>query len=68
MNEGEIRQLALLYSLIADMHATLVEVEGMKAENQQRAHLGQSMAYDDESFFQSSRNLQLTAAKMKEQI
>ena len=28
----------------------LIEMEGMKAENMQRAHLGQSMAYSDTSF------------------
>ena len=31
--------------------AALIEAMGMQAENMQRSHLGQSMAYNDEAFF-----------------
>jgi hypothetical protein len=68
MNEGEIRMQAQLFSLIADMYATVAEVEGMKAENAQRQICGESMAYIDHDFFTSSRALQLIAARIKEEI
>lgn len=33
-----------------ELQALITEREGMIAENQQREHLGNSMAYDDDSF------------------
>ena len=34
----------------ASIARALIKMEGMKAENMQRGHLGQSMAYTDDSF------------------
>ena len=50
MNEYDIRRLAAILAIQAD-------VEGMKAENMQREHLGQSMAYTDDDFHAMSEIL-----------
>ena len=50
MNEAEIRIDAQKYGLVASMFAINAIVQGMIAENNQRQALGQSMAYQYESF------------------
>lgn len=38
-------------SILAKIYAEVATIEGMKAENIVREHLGQSVAYVDEDFF-----------------
>lgn len=47
----DIKRLALIYSIQA-------EVEGMKAENENRKQRGESMTYSDEDFNSKSQELQ----------
>ena len=47
MNAYQAKEFIYAYGMII---ATLVEVEAMRAENMQRQHLGQSMAYTDKDF------------------
>ena len=68
MEEGEIRQLAALQALIADMLAINANVEGMKAENLLREHRGESTAYTDLSFFKRSEELTAIANRMRLEI
>ena len=44
--------------------AIMVEVEGMKAENADRADKGHSIAYDDCSFHEKSKELSVIANEM----
>lgn len=43
-------QAAVIVYLNAQTAMMMVEMEGMKAENQQRAFCGQPMTYDDREF------------------
>ena len=43
----KLQNIAYVNSQIA---SALIELESMKAENMQREHLGQSMAWDESSF------------------
>jgi len=44
------RRLLIAAQLQADAAAALIKAMGMVAENKQREHLGQSMAYVDQDF------------------
>lgn len=68
MTEGEIRQLAQMYALVAEIEARKCDIEGMKAENMQRSLLGQSMAYDDLAFEEVSQRLMMIAKELRESI
>lgn len=41
------------------------EILGMDAENRQRIHSGQPIAYNDENFFNAARSLSIIAGQMK---
>jgi hypothetical protein len=47
-----------LLDIRLQMEMLISEREGMIAENMQRAHLGQSMAYTDDNFQINANNLQ----------
>jgi len=50
MTEGEIRQLAVMYALVADMEALKTERDGMTAGNLCRAAVNESPAYSASDF------------------
>ena len=58
MNEGEIRQAAMMYGLVAKMNALMAGIEAMKAENNLREIQGFSPAYGFQEFEQMKENLQ----------
>jgi len=68
MHEGEIRQLAQLFALQADMHAVSARVEAMKALNVERADRGLAQAYGEDAFEEASRELSAIAYAMRTQI
>ena len=64
MNEGEIRQAALMYALIADMEAIKARVEGMKAYN----NSGFDNSYAEETFENYTCELEQIAKRLREEI
>ena len=52
---------AKLLEIQCRMHAVNAEVEGMKATNCQRAFIGCSMAYEDDSFIERAKELHALA-------
>ena len=50
MNEGEVRQLALMNSIMLESEAIKAGIQGMIAENKSRELCGQSLAYTDNDF------------------
>jgi hypothetical protein len=58
MNEGEIRQAAMMYGLVAEMNALLAGMEAMKAENSLREVQGFSPAYGFREFENMRKNLE----------
>ena len=61
MNEYDIRRLALILAVQAD-------IEGMKAENLTRAQRRESLAYPDSEFMMKSEELRNLAASHNEQL
>ena len=61
MNEYDVKRLALVLSIQA-------EIEGMKAENMQRALMGESMAYREGDFEYRAEVLRVLALKHNEQL
>ena len=61
MNEYDVKRLALVLSIQA-------EIEGMKAENMQRASMGESMAYIEGDFEYRAEELRVLASKHNEQL
>ena len=68
MDEGVVRQLAQLQSLIANMNAIMVEVEGMKIANAIRLNDGYSPAYNDGHFDQKREDLDIISHRMRNEI
>lgn len=52
-------------ALIVDKQVIAIEVQGMKFENEQRIHLGQSMAYQEDAFGIKAKELSLVAGKLR---
>jgi len=68
MNEGDVRQMARLAALQAEMNAELVYVEGMKATNTERLGNGLSVAYTMNEFHACSARLQEIADQIRKEI
>jgi len=68
MGEAEIRMLAEMNALTTEIAAINLKAEGMRAENAQRMHLEQSMAYTDDDFMEVSRDLILMAERLRVEI
>ena len=68
MNEGEIRQLAQLAALSAEMYAVNAGIEGMKAANEDCKTRGDGMACDQSMFDAAAKDLEDIAARMREEI
>jgi hypothetical protein len=60
-NFYDVKRLALILAVQA-------EIEGMKAENMQRQHLEQSMAYTDSDFVDKANDLRNLAYAHNEQL
>jgi hypothetical protein len=58
MNEGEIRQAAMMYGLVAEMNALMAGIEAMKAENKLREIQGYSPTYGFKEFEDTRKNLE----------
>jgi hypothetical protein len=50
MNEEDVKSLAHVYALVADMQACNAEVMGMLSENAYRESRGNGIAYGEEEF------------------
>ncbi len=50
MNSYDVEQMKQIAYLMAMTVTATARIEGMKAENQQRIHRGESLAYMDEDF------------------
>ena len=68
MDEGSVRMQASMYALVAEMNAIQARIEGMKAENQQRESLCQSVAWNDEAFFAQQDKLEKIADRLRYEI
>ena len=54
MNEGEIRQAAQMYALVAEMEEIKAHIEAMKADNAEREGRGESLAWPGRMFQEAS--------------
>lgn len=61
MNEYDVKRLALVFSVQA-------EIEGMLAHNRQREHLNESNAYTIEDFDSKAEELRNLAAAHNDQL
>ncbi len=61
MNSYDVKRLALVLAVQS-------EIEGMKAENENRRQNNENMAYSDESFQEKVEELRDLAAKHDEQL
>lgn len=61
MNEYDVKRLALVFSIQAD-------IEGMKVENATRASYNESPAYPDSEFMMKSEELRNLAACHNDQL
>lgn len=61
MNHYDVKRLALVLAVQA-------EIEGMKAENQQRERLNQSIGYTDQDFADKAAELRNLAYAYDEQL
>lgn len=52
-------------ALVVEGQAIVVDVQGMKFENEQRIYLGQSMAYVEDSFYIAATKLNVIAGKVR---
>ena len=52
-------------ALVAEGQVFAIEVQGMKFENEQRIHLGQSMAYQEDSFSIAAEELKVIVDKLR---
>lgn len=68
MSEGEIRQAAKMYALVAEMEAVKASIEGMKADNKQREIVGASMAWPGDCFVDAQLQLEAIATRFRDEI
>lgn len=61
MNYYDIKRYGLILAVQA-------EIEGMKAENEQRKRLGQSIAYTDEDFNRKAEEIRVISFCHNEQL
>ncbi len=58
MNKDLIKTQAQMFALVAEMHAVLVSVEGMKAANTERENQGFTLAYPESAFVDASKEIE----------
>jgi hypothetical protein len=61
MEDSTVKRLALILAVQA-------EIEGMKAENMQREHRSESMAYSEKDFTKAAEELRIIASRHPEQL
>lgn len=66
--EGEIRQDAQMWALVAELEALKTERSGMEAENVCRADRGAAPAYGEEEFAALSKKLHEVALLLRRGI
>ena len=52
-----MNKVTKMYFCLAKLYACIAAIEGMKAENAQRTYRRESMAYNDEAFFEVGEEL-----------
>ncbi len=67
MDEGEIRQLAGMYAIVAEMEAVKANIEAMKADNL-GIPSGYVLAWPGSSFKDASNELQIIAERLRREI
>ena len=68
MNEGEIRQAASMYALVAEMEEIKANIEAMKADNQERESQGLALAWPGKMFQDASEALSHISWRFKNEI
>lgn len=68
MEEGTVRQAAQMYSLVAEMKAIEISVEGMKTLNSQRLSNSLSIAYSEDAFESSASDMREIANRLLREI
>ena len=68
MDEGTIRQCALMWALIARMNAIIIRVEGMKVANKEREMQGYALAYNEQSFIECQQEIEIIAGRLNIEI
>ena len=68
MDEGIVRMRSQMFTLVAEMNAILVSVEGMKAANTERESHGLALAYPESAFNDASKKLEGIATALRTQI
>ena len=68
MSEGEIRQLAQMYALVAEMNVIMVSIEGMKAQNEYRKCRDESPEYIHNDFIIEAEKLDKIAFFLRDRI
>ena len=68
MNEGEIRQAAKMYALIAEMEAVKARIEGMKVENEECIQQSKAIFYIRENFYEAEEALMKIADRLRKEI
>lgn len=52
-------------ALVAEIQIIAIEVQGMRAENEQRIHLCESMAYQEDAFLIKVAEIKRVATKLR---
>lgn len=68
MNEGEIRQAAKMYALVAEMEAIKTFILLMTWENEERKVQGEAPAYSWVDLTYSQQDLEKIARRLREEI
>ena len=65
MTEKELKTLANLFALQAEIEAIKAEIEGMKQFNEDRRILGNIDTYTESSFYEAANSIREIAERMK---
>jgi len=68
MSEGEIRQTAQMYALVAEMEEIKANIEAMKADNAERESRGEAMAWPGRMFQEASDALSHISWRFRNEI
>ncbi|GAH02035.1 unnamed protein product [marine sediment metagenome] len=62
---NDVNRLFEFEALVAEGQIIAIAVQGMRFENEQRIHLGQNMAYQEDSFHGEAAKLQVVTNKLR---
>lgn len=68
MTEGEIRQAAQMFALVAEMEEVKANIEAMKADNTERESRGESLAWPGSMFQEASDALSHISWRFRNEI